>query len=244
MKTYEQMAQSALKRGADLRKQQKKIRTILFSTLSCIAICCLATLFLLPKTEPDQTQHPTTKPDPPIYMPSNIHFDSIAEIQALFDAAEKGEAELTLFLRENSRYHRINFSTLADVETFRTSLNAAPLPCRDTYENDEHFTLYYYPDYRGELFEFFCNVDGIQYCFLVSPEPAWTPDGEEVSIVTLDGVSAELREGSYGASRRLFANFYMGDTVISMWANTTNPEEVNLSGFYWGQLVLTEGSTE
>ena len=261
MKTYEEMAQSALVRGKALHKQRKKSRTILLGTLSAVAVCCLVILLVFDTGEMDPPQNPTNGPDGPNYSepskmdppqnptkgpdgphysaPSNIRFDSIAQIQGLFDASAKGQTELTRFLETNITYYGTDFSTQANIEEFRAFLNTALLPCRDVYENDS-FTLYYYPGYG---LEFFCDVDGIRYCFCVRPFAAWKPDGDEATVVTLDGVSAELREGSYGDSRRLFATFYMGEQVISMWANTTNPDEVNLSSFYWGHLVTTSDSS-
>jgi hypothetical protein len=236
MKTYEEMAQSALARGKAIRKERKKTHKIMFGALSGLAVCCLVIIFVFGIGETGPNQNPTNGPN--YSTPSNIRFDSIAQIQELFDASEKGQTELTRFLETNITYYGTDFSTQADIEEFRAFLNTALLPCRDVYENDS-FTLYYYPGYG---LEFFCDVDGIRYCFCVRPYAAWKPDGDEATVVTLDGVSAELREGSYGDSRRLFATFYMGEQVISMWANTTNPDEVNLSGFYWGNLVPTSDS--
>ena len=44
MKTYEEMAQSALARGKAIRKQRKKTNTILLGTLSALAVCCVVIL--------------------------------------------------------------------------------------------------------------------------------------------------------------------------------------------------------
>ena len=236
MKTYEEMAQSALARGKTIRKQQNKTNKIMFGALSGLVVCCMVILFAFSIRETGPNQNPTNGPN--YSAPSNIRFDSIVQIHELFDASAKGQTELTRFLETNITYYGTDFSTQADVEEFCAFLNTALLPCRDVYENDS-FTLYYYPGYG---LEFFCDVDGIRYCFCVRPYAAWKPDGDEATVVTLDGVSAELREGSYGDSRRLFATFYMGEWVISMWANTTNPDEVNLSGFYWGNLVPASDS--
>ena len=237
MKTYEEMAQSALARGKAIRKERKKTHKIMFGALSGLVACCLVILFAFGIGETGPNQNPTNGPS--YSAPSNIRFDSIAQIQELFDASAKDQTELTRFLETNITYYGTDFSTQADIEEFRAFLNTALLPCRDVYENDS-FTLYYYPGYG---LEFFCDVDGIRYCFCVRPYAAWNPDGDEATVVTLDGVSAELREGSYGDSRRLFATFYMGEQVISMCANTTNPDEVNLSDFYWGNLVPTSDSS-
>lgn len=46
MKTYEEMAQSALSRGKAIRKQRKKTNTILFGALSALAVCCVVILLI------------------------------------------------------------------------------------------------------------------------------------------------------------------------------------------------------
>lgn len=183
---------------------------------------------------------PSSLPDGPHNSPpSSICFESVEEIQELFSAAMKGQTALTHFLEANISYYGTDFSTQADILEFRAYLSSLLLPCRDAYEND-FFSLYYYPGYGIDIF---CDVDGIRYCFVVRSYAAWSPDGDEATTVTLDGVSAELREGSYGSSRRLFATFYVGQQVVSMWAQTTNPAEVNLSGFYWGTLLPEDTPT-
>ena len=58
MKTYEEMAKSALTRGKAIQKQQKKTRRMLIGALSGVAVCCLAILLALgrggdsPDTDP------------------------------------------------------------------------------------------------------------------------------------------------------------------------------------------------
>ncbi len=44
MKTYEEMAQSALTRGKAIRKQRNRTKAIIFETLSILAICCIVIL--------------------------------------------------------------------------------------------------------------------------------------------------------------------------------------------------------
>lgn len=188
-------------------------------------------------TEPIQIgSNPTTEhPDgPQMAVPANINFQSVAQLEALFAAAAESQQALDLFLLENIAYYGTNFSTQEDILKFKSLLNTSFLPCRSDYDNT-NFRLYYYP--RNGWLEIFYDVNGIRYCFISLPDAAWDPDGTEVTPVTLDGIIAELREGSYLNSRRLFATFYVDRQVISMWAYTTNPDEVDLSGFYWGHLI-------
>ena len=44
MKTYEEMAQSALARGKAMRSRRKKINKLIVGSLSGIAVCCLVIL--------------------------------------------------------------------------------------------------------------------------------------------------------------------------------------------------------
>ena len=46
MKTYEEMARSALTRGKAIRKERKKTNAILFGTLSALAVCCVVILLV------------------------------------------------------------------------------------------------------------------------------------------------------------------------------------------------------
>jgi hypothetical protein len=177
------------------------------------------------------TTHPSS---PMLQSPSNILFHSIADIKGLFAAADKGQDALDIFLAENISYYGTDFATQEDIFLFRDLLAERYTPCRDDYDIS-YFVLYYYP--RNGWIEIFYDVDGIRYCFISSSEVFWAPDCDIVSLVNLDGVSAQLREGSFGNGRRLFATFHIGDQVISMWADTTDPNKVNLSDFHWGNLI-------
>ena len=62
MKTYEEMAQSALARGKAMRKERKKSHTILFGTLSATAVCCLVILLIFGIGEKNSNPGPGTGP--------------------------------------------------------------------------------------------------------------------------------------------------------------------------------------
>ena len=177
----------------------------------------------------------TMRPSSPMpQSPSNIRFHSIADIKGLFAAADESQKALDTFLAEHISYHGTDFATQENIFVFRDLLAERYIPCRDDYDIS-YFVLYYYP--RNGWIEIFYDVDGIRYCFISSSKVFWNPDGDIVSSVSLDGLSAQLREGSFGTGRRLFATFYFGDQVISMWADTTDPNKVNLSDFHWGNLI-------
>ena len=65
MKTYEEMAQSALARGKAMRKQQNKTNKIMIGTLSCLAACCLVILLALGIGEQGPNSGPGTVPPNP-----------------------------------------------------------------------------------------------------------------------------------------------------------------------------------
>ena len=46
MKTYEEMAQSALARGKAIRKERKKNNTIMLGSLSALVVCCVVVLLV------------------------------------------------------------------------------------------------------------------------------------------------------------------------------------------------------
>lgn len=62
MKTYEEMAQSALVRGKAIRKQRKKINTILLGSLSALAVCCVVVLLVFGLGEKNPNPGPGTGP--------------------------------------------------------------------------------------------------------------------------------------------------------------------------------------
>lgn len=62
MKTYEEMAQSALARGKAIRKQRKKSNTILFGTLSAVTVCCLVVLLVFGLGEKNPNPDPGAGP--------------------------------------------------------------------------------------------------------------------------------------------------------------------------------------
>ena len=54
MKTYEEMAQSALARGKAIRKQRNKTNTIILGALSGLTVCCLVVLLAFGMGEQDR----------------------------------------------------------------------------------------------------------------------------------------------------------------------------------------------
>ena len=89
MKTYEEMAQSALTRGNAIRKERNKRNKIFFATLSGFAACCLMILLVAGIGEKGLNLRPTRNPirydDPPLEDPAqySITLDSLAELDEM-----------------------------------------------------------------------------------------------------------------------------------------------------------------
>ena len=194
----------------------------------------------LPETTPTTpSQLPPSPPGPDSSSPSNFHFNSIAQLVGLVDAANESQDALDDYITVTNIGHwDFDYPLQSDIQLLVDLLNNTPLPCRNDH-TATLYAIYYHPDrfYDSNKLEVFYNINGIRYCFLATKNAAWTADGEEVFTVTIGNVSGEMREGSYGSSRRMIAHFYMDDYVVSMWATTTDPNEVDLSGFYFGNLL-------
>lgn len=240
MKTYEEMAQSALVRGKAMRKKRKKTNMILFGSL---AVCCVVILLILGFGRSSNGTTPNDPHTPPIQaaQPRNLRFDSINQLQELVALADEDQETLDDWFSGNGYYFDARFYTPERIQEFRTLLSSLELPCREDYDGTFD-AMYYYPD-RG-LIEIFYDVDGIRYWFLCNSSSSWRPDGIRATPVTLDGASAKLREGSYGDSRRLFATFCVNEQEIAMCAFTTDPDKVDLTGFYWGNILTDPNASE
>ena len=86
MKTYEEMAQSALMRGNAIRKQRSKSNKILFGAISGFVICCVVVIMVLGLRDfgSDTHQEPPisiTHQEPPISI--SISVDSLAELDKM-----------------------------------------------------------------------------------------------------------------------------------------------------------------
>ena len=86
MKTYEEMAQSALMRGNAIRKQRSKSNKILFGAISGFVICCVVVILVLGLRDfgSDTHQEPPisiTHQEPPISI--SISVDSLAELDKM-----------------------------------------------------------------------------------------------------------------------------------------------------------------
>ena len=100
MKTYEEMAQSALTRGNAMRKQRSKTNKIIFGTLSSLAVCCLVILLVFgigengPSLRPTDDTHIHGAPLPAISLRSLAELDEMREMIACAD-----EEKLNKYLR-------------------------------------------------------------------------------------------------------------------------------------------------
>jgi hypothetical protein len=166
-------------------------------------------------------------------QPTNLRFASIAQLRELLVLADEGEEAVENWLREHGRHHVASFYTPEKIREIETLLNDIRLPCRN--DSDRSFHCMYYG--KKDNVELFYDVDGIRYCFMSSAASAWAPDGAKTTPITLDGVTGELWEDDFGSERRLFAIFQVDGRTVSMWADTTDPNRVDLSGFFWGNIL-------
>lgn len=186
-------------------------------------------------TKPTNGSKPGIAPS----SPATLRFDSLVQLQGLLNAAKESQAALDAYMdAENIGHFDISYPTQADVQILSDLLERVPLPRRDDSDST-FFSFYYYPArfYGNASLEVFYDVNGIRYCFLVTENPSWNMDGETISAVTLGSLSSPLVEGTWGSGKRLFAEFRSGDWTICMWVNTTDPQEVDLSGFSLGKLL-------
>lgn len=106
MKTYEEMAQSALMRGNAIRKQRSKSNKILFGAISGFVICCVVVILVLGLRdfESDTHQEPPisiTHQEPPISI--SISVDSLAELDKMREMISCTDEEvLNIYLRSLS----------------------------------------------------------------------------------------------------------------------------------------------
>jgi len=177
--------------------------------------------------------------------PYDFHFDSIAQLKQTIAIAKDRPNDFGYFVEsENICYWRPvwepNFPN-QDVRLLEKWLQTNIVPCRKDHE-DTLMSVDYYPKrfYDKDRLEFFYDINGIRYCFMVCDSPAWNSDGDVIATVQIGSISADLREGSYGNTKGLMAHFYVNDVVISMWIDTTDPSEVDLSGFFLSNIFAIE----
>ncbi len=100
MKTYEEMAQSALSRGKAIRKQRSKTDNIIFGALSGLAVCCLMILLVFGMGKNGPSLRPTDGPInpgaplPSISLRSLVQLDEMREMISCTD-----EEKLNKYLR-------------------------------------------------------------------------------------------------------------------------------------------------
>ena len=121
MKTYEEMAQSALTRGKAIRKQRNKTNKIFLGTFSGLAVCCLVIIFALGPGENVPDLKPTSVPInqgvplPSIGLRSLAQLDEMREMILCTD-----EEKLDQYLRSiegagaKSREDLVSFLNMVD----------------------------------------------------------------------------------------------------------------------------------
>ena len=187
--------------------------------------------------EPPQSFTPNEPPQS--VQPPYNHFDSTQELLALYHATQGSEEEYAAYFESLNLYSDTThfLSTLGGGKEFITWLRSMPLPYRDDAAQS-FVSLYYYTAGKIKGIEQFYDVNGIRYnLFCMDAQSAPSLEGESVATAAIDEYSFNLHEGDYGSSRRLFANCFIGDYVIHIWINTTDPSKVDFSEFHLGDLI-------
>lgn len=192
-------------------------------------------------SDPPQDVKPTVLPAPPpqAVQPPNNDFNSPEELLALQQATEGSEAEYLAYFESLNIFSDTDhlFSTQEGGREFISWLRSMPLPCRRDSDKTFH-ALYYYTKGNAKGFELFYDVAGIRYkLHCMDARYATKLEGESVATVSIGEYSFDLYEMEYGIGRRLFGNCYVGEQVLCIWINTTDPAQVDFSGFYLGDLL-------
>ena len=240
---YELIADVDEKYVLDARKEPEKRQHRRWLAPLAAAAACLALVLLVgmnglftPQPTPTDPYEPT-KPPQPVAPPYN-HFDSAAELLALFHATQGSEEEYLAYIDTlPAPESNWPFATQEGGKSWITRLQGTLLPCHA--DADETFHALYYST-RGDsiYFELFYNINGLRYnLFCLDAASAPEMEGDPVGTVTLDGHSFDLHEMKFGNGTRLFGNCFVGNTVLRIWVDTTDVSKVDFSGFYLGNLL-------
>ena len=240
---YELIADVDEKYVLDARKEPEKRQHRRWLAPLAAAAACLALVLLVgmnglfsPQHTPTDPYEPT-KPPQPVAPPYN-HFDSAAELLALFHATQGSEEEYLAYIDTlPAPESNWPFATQEGGKSWITRLQGTLLPCHADADETFH-ALYYYTRGDSIVFELFYNIDGLRYnLFCLDAASAPEMEGDPVGTVTLDGHSFDLHEMKFGNGTRLFGNCFVGNTVLRIWIDTTDISKVDFSGFYLGNLL-------
>lgn len=240
---YELIADVDEKYVLDARKEPEKRQHRRWLAPLAAAAACLALVLLVgmnglfsPQPTPTDPYDPT-KPPQPVAPPYN-HFDSAAELLALFHATQGSEEEYLAYIDTlPAPESNWPFATQEGGKSWITRLQGTLLPCHADADETFH-ALYYYTQRDDLYFELFYDIDGLRYnLFCKDAASARKLDGQIVGTSTLAGHSFDLYEMEFGSSTRLFGNCFVGDYVYCIWVNTTDVSKVDFSGFYLGDLL-------
>ena len=240
---YELIADVDEKYVLDARKEPEKRQHRRWLAPLAAAAACLALVLLVgmnglftPQPTPTDPYEPT-KPPQPVAPPYN-HFDSAAELLALFHATQGSEEEYLAYIDTlPAPESNWPFATQEGGKSWITRLQGTLLPCHADADETFH-ALYYYTRGDSIYFELFYNINGLRYnLFCLDAASAPEMEGDPVGTVTLDGHSFDLHEMKFGNGTRLFGNCFVGNTVLRIWVDTTDVSKVDFSGFYLGNLL-------
>ena len=222
----------------EVRKPRRHWLTPLAAAAACLALVLLVGMngLFTPQPTPTDPYEPTKTPQP--VAPPYNHFDSAAELLALFHATQGSEEEYLAYIDTlPAPESNWPFATQEGGKSWITRLQGTLLPCHEDGDKTFH-ALYYYTRGDSIYFELFYNIDGLRYnLFCLDAASAPEMEGDPVGTVMLDGHSFDLHEMKFGNGRRLFGNCFVGDTVLRIWVNTTDVSKVDFSGFYLGDLL-------
>lgn len=240
---YELIADVDEKYVLDARKEPEKRQHRRWLAPLAAAAACLALVLLVgmnglfsPQHTPTDPYEPTKTPQP--VAPPYNHFDSAAELLALFHATQGSEEEYLAYIDTlPAPESNWPFATQEGGKSWITRLQGTLLPCHKDGSETFH-ALYYYTRGDSIYFELFYNIDGLRYnLFCLDAASAPEMEGDPVGTVTLDGHSFDLHEMKFGNGTRLFGNCFVGNTVLRIWIDTTDISKVDFSGFYLGNLL-------
>lgn len=200
----------------DEAAKYKKSRSTWFAAVAAILIVAIAGyLFkehLSPNSSPSQS----------------IYFNSIEELQGLIDAAESSEEEYRAYAESLPFYYYGNaLDSRQGAQEFAAFLDNLLLPCH----SNSFYALYYYPS--TESVEVFYKVNGIRYQFMsASSTPQFSGD-PVITDVRIDDIAFDL----YANDQRLSGSFVLMDRIIQVTAITSDPDDIDFSGFYLGKIL-------
>ena len=177
---------------------------------------------VLQNSLPSTPSEPTKGDDIQNESPSSyFYFESLDEINGLFQAASLSDQEFTEYVQE-MEFHPSTDTTVLREGTYQLqeTLEGTPLPYLDG-----SFTMYYY--YERDLIELFIDQEDIRYHFLISTSDIKISGTPTEATVSIEGTTFKLFE----KGGRLYGSFEQNGKNYSVGIFTDDLNQVDLSGF-------------